>query len=396
MKISPPETKARKFPIIYTVTLVLSVLFIILGNRAAVGGRAVFGQTGDQPFFRAKVLSVLDPIRNDYEAAEMDFSTTVVPFKAKALSGVNRGKTVECQQQIDNMFALTIPIVQKGDTILVDAVTEEATGETTNIMYDYERTGPLLLLAFLFGLLVVLFGRKKGVDTVISLLLTMAAIFTVLIPAVMTGHNIYTWTMMVCAFIIIENLLLVQGASKKSLTAAAGCLGGVLAAGLIMLLTKGPMHITGLFDEESLYVAQLNPENPIDIKAVVFCMILIGSVGALMDVSMSIASALEEVQENSPGITRAKLMQSGFEIGKDMIGTMANTLILAYIGGSLSVIILMVAYSGNLSQIINKEMIAVEILNSLAGALSVVGAIILTSVICAMVYHRTSTKHPAA
>jgi uncharacterized membrane protein len=382
----------KKHRIVYALTLILSVVLVFVGNQIAMGGKQVFGVSNAQDFLRARVLEVLSVNKNTYDTTTSDTLTiTTITFDARLLTGDQKGKTVRCTQEIDNQFALQSPQVKQGDTVLLDRIDGEGEAGKSYLFFEFVRTTPLLILAVIFAGVVVLFGRKKGLDTIISFALTILAIFTVLVPAILTGHNIYLWSLMICVFIVLTNLLLVQGVSAKSFTAALGCVCGVIASGLLMLVMDKPMHITGLLDEESIFILQLNPSNPINIKATVFCMILIGSVGALMDVSMSIASALQEIREKEPQLPPAELMRSGFNIGKDMIGTMVNTLVLAYIGGAMSVILLMISYSANLTQMLNREQIAVEILQSLAGSLSVVIAIPLTSFICSIFYKRSAS-----
>jgi uncharacterized membrane protein len=377
-----PKANPKRI-VIYILTVFFSVLFIVVGNHIALGGKRLFDAQVDGEFIKAKVLQI---IREEKVDSGDGTATTTIYFKARALQGKNKGKTLDAQQEIDSMFALQLPRVQEDDLILLDIQLLENGQPDVAILYDYVRTGPLLLLAGLFALIVILFGRKKGFDTVLSLVITVLVIFLVLVPSVLTGHNIYLWSSVICVFIVLSNLLLVQGPSLKSVTAAIGCLGGFISAGLIMQLVKIPMHITGLMEEDSIEVLLLNPKNPIDIKATVFSMILVGSVGALMDVAMDIASALWEIREKEPNLPARDLMKSGFSIGKDLIGTMANTLVLAYISGSLSLILLYISYSANVTQIINKEVVAVEVLNSIAGSLAVVVAIIVTSVICSLLY----------
>ena len=126
-------------------------------------------------------------------------------------------------------------------------------------------------------------------------------------------------------------------------------------------------------------------------KGIIFAMIIIGALGAVMDVSMSISSSLFELKKKSPHISPRELMKSGFAIGGDMMGTMANTLVLAYIGSSLTCVLLYVSYNANLAQVINKEKIVAEILQALAGSMGMLMTLPLTSVICAMTYNRTVT-----
>ena len=129
-----------------------------------------------------------------------------------------------------------------------------------------------------------------------------------------------------------------------------------------------------------LYLYNLRKDNPIDLKAIIFAMIIVGAVGAVMDVAMSIASSLCEINEKSPDLPARELLKSGLTIGRDIMGTMANTLVLAYIGSALCCMLLMVTYSSNVSQILNREQIAVEILQALAGSIGILAALPLTAI----------------
>ena len=133
-----------------------------------------------------------------------------------------------------------------------------------------------------------------------------------------------------------------------------------------------------MVDDDSLHLYLLNEDRPIDLKAIIFSAIIIGAIGAIMDVSVSIASSLKELQDQVEHVSFGMLLKSGITIGKDMMGTMANTLILAYIGSSLSVTLLLVAYSNSLLTLFNREMIVVEILNALVGSFGILLTIPLT------------------
>ena len=209
----------------------------------------------------------------------------------------------------------------------------------------------------------------QGLKTVISLGFTCLSVFTVLIPAILNGHNIYLWSIVVCMFITVMTLSIISGFNVKAMCAGIGCVSGVLCAGLTVLISDKFLNMTGMLEEESVYLIQLYPDNPINLKAIIFAMIIVGAVGAVMDVSMSISSSLYELRLKSPHIRPAELMKSGFAIGRDMMGTMANTLVLAYIGSSLTSVLLLVAYNAGIEQVINKEMIVAEILQALAGSL---------------------------
>ena len=134
----------------------------------------------------------------------------------------------------------------------------------------------------------------------------------------------------------------------------------------------------------------LSTTSPIDLKAIIFAAITLGALGAIMDVAMSIASSLYELRTEAKNPGFKMLMHSGMEIGKDMMGTMSNTLVLAYIGSSLATVLLLIAYNNSLIELLNKEMIVVEILQTLVGSLAILFTIPLTSFVASVLYMRPS------
>lgn len=120
-------------------------------------------------------------------------------------------------------------------------------------------------------------------------------------------------------------------------------------SGLLTVVMDSIIRLTGWLEEDSINLYMLNPHGHIDLKAIIFASIIIGAIGAIMDVAMSVASALYELKVNLPNASAKDLYRSGITIGRDMMGTMANTLVLAYIGSSLSMTLLMIAYTSSLT-----------------------------------------------
>ena len=141
------------------------------------------------------------------------------------------------------------------------------------------------------------------------------------------------------------------------------------------------MKLTGYLNDETMYVSLLNEANPIDLKGIVFAAIVIGAMGATMDVAMDISSSLFEIHRKVPEISYSHLVQSGFTIGRDIMGTMANTLILAYIGSSLTTVLLYASYQASLSQLLNRELIIVELLQALSGSIGILCTIPISAFI---------------
>lgn len=319
--------------------------------------------------------------------------TTKIFFKAKILNGPHKGEVVSVHQNISPFLGDNSDPVKKGNKVIIsDEVINEyapkimfGNQEIKWHMETYSRSSYLIILAIVFFALILLFGRLKGVKTLISLVFTALAVFVVYIPAIVGGQNIYAWTIVTCAFITISTIILVYGYSKKTLATALGCIGGVLVAGLIALFMNQFLKLTGFLDENSTHVYIMN--SAIDLKAIIFGGILIGAEGAIMDVAIDISSSLNEVASKMEKPDFASIVKSGFNIGKDIMGTMTNTLILAYIGSSLATVIALSRSS--LMQVLDAEMITVEVLQALAGSIGILTTIPLTSVIAAWLYKYT-------
>lgn len=369
------------------ISVLASALLIFLAYLNIVGDGTIFKGTMEGETIRCRVIRVTD-VKTENISGENEFVT--VTFKAQALNTSLRGKTIDVVQEIDKTYAFSPKQVEQGDKILVESYVQN--GEMFYYFGDFVRITPLLWLLVVFCALVIVFSRMQGLKTVVSLGFTCLSVFAVLIPAILNGRNIYLWSIAVCVFITVMTLCIISGFNVKSLCAGIGCVCGVLCSGLIVLIMDKFLNMTGLLEEESIYLVQLYPESPINLKAIIFAMIIVGAVGAVMDVSMSISSSLYELRIKSPEIAPKELMKSGFTIGRDMMGTMANTLVLAYIGSSLTCVLLLVAYNANLEQVVNKEMIVAEILQALAGSMGMLLTLPLTSAVCALIYYNNPSK----
>lgn len=377
--------------IIRIATVAVSALLIIAAYAFVVGDGTIFKGNSDGETLRARVIRVNDVISTSVNG---ESEIVTVSFKAQVLDGERRGKTVDVIQEIDKTYAFSPRQVDQNDKILIEGYTEGS--ETLFYFGDYVRITPLIWLLVIFCVLIVAFSKMQGFKTIISLGFTCLAVFCVLIPAILNGHNIYFWSILVCVYITVMTLLIISGYNKKALCAGIGCVSGVMCSGLVVLISDKFLNMTGLLEEESVYLYQLYPDNPIDLKAIIFAMITVGALGAVMDVSMSISSALSELKIKSPDIRPKELMKSGFTIGRDMLGTMANTLVLAYIGSSLTSVLLLVAYNSSLGQVINKEMIIAEILQALAGSMGMLLTLPLTSAVCAAIYCKKEVNGDAS
>lgn len=378
----------KKDRLVYLLTIVLSAFYIFFGNKAATVHEIDFSDTSAMGTpIKTQVTKVVD--ENYASVIYPDYITDdrVILFEARIMSGYRKGEVVTAIQSIDSMYAVPPRQVSPGDKVILY---KNQNGNAPDIKYmfaEYHRIDFIIVLWLLFFVLLLFLGRRNGVNTLVSLVFTVLSIFYVFIPAVLNGGNIYSWSISTCIYIILMTLMIISGLSKKSLAAMIGCSSGVLVAGVITAIANKICYLTGLTTEDSMYLLFLNPENPIDLKAIIFAGIILGAVGAIMDVSMSLSSSLAEMKEQAGGMTAAQITRSGMVVGRDIMGTMANTLILAYIGSSLSVTLLLAAYNSSTPLLLfNTEMILVELLQAVAGSLGILLTIPLTSVVCGILY----------
>lgn len=333
---------------------------------------------------KAKVQSITDRYESSLSDGFSPFHQGVtIEFNAKILSGSNKGKIVVGVQNVDQDGPYSMREIKKGDKVLLSFFMDEE-GHHTWMMSEYIRTDFLIMLFLIFTVCVILFGRFKGITTIASLILTCLCIFQVLIPSILSGKNIYIWAVAVCLYIIFMTETLISNNNKKCITATLGCIAGSVTVGLMTLISDYFLQLTGILNEESVYLKYLIEGREIDLKAIIFASILIGAVGAIMDVSISISSALYELSLKAKDNSIRSLMTSGIAIGRDIMGTMANTLVLAYIGSSMALTVLLFAYSDSLLSLFNREIIVVEILNAIVGSFALLLTIPLTSFISAV------------
>lgn len=383
-----------KNKIIYILAIVLSLIYIFIGNRIAMkDNHFLENNKEDGVYEKAKVIKILEKSdsKEQVEGLE-DLDTSEIKFRAKFLRGNRKGEMTTAIQSLTPYMNKTVQEIKEGDEVILLEQQIDDDGSKVWYFVQFERIDSLIVLGIIFIGLLILFGKFKGINTIVSLIFTCLSIFIVFVPAILGGQNIYVWSIITCVFITIMTVIIVNGANKKSISTMLGCVGGVCVAGILTVIMDGIMKLTGFIDDNSIYLLYLNEENPIDIKAIIFGGIIIGAVGAIMDVAIDISSSLKEVASKMEKPDFASILKSGFTIGKDIMGTMTNTLILAYIGSSMAEVLLLIAQNGSLNILLNREMIIVEILQALVGSIGILFAIPLTSIIAAILYQHEDMK----
>lgn len=383
-EISAAKASPKK-KIIYLFSVAACIAVLVLTYFVITKGNG-FTDTLDTEYLRARVTKITGHYEDVGENGEVLSSD--VFFEAKIGSGAEKGTTVEASQNYSSYTPLNPREVAVGDKVVL----ARFAGTDNWVFIDYLRSDALLALLALFSLLILVYGRVKGLKTLLSLTLTVAAVAFVFFPAVLDGRNVSLWAVLVCLYIIVMTLIIVNGLSKMSIAASCGCIGGVLISLGLTALTDSFIKLSGNSDAHSIFLLYIG-KNGIDLRSLIYASIIIGSVGAVMDVAVDISAALKEISQKIGEPTPRELFRSGLNIGRDVIGTMSNTLVLAYIGGSMGTLILYIYNNGaSPLYLFNIEAIVVEILNTLVGSIGILMTLPLTAAICSVLYTHPSVR----
>ena len=258
-----------------------------------------------------------------------------------------------------------------------------ADNTVTDPTSDGAARGEQLLLA------TVLVGGKVGAKSLVGLAVTLACLFWILIPLLMKGAPTLLTTLLVCAYITVVTLTILGGFRRKTVCAMVGTLAGVALAMAFGLAAQALLQVDGLRLSDVEPLLQLRQTGtPIGLRGLLVAGVVISALGAVMDVAMSISSALSEVHAVAPERGWKDLVRSGMNIGRDMVGTMTNTLILAFLGSGLTLIIYLYSLGLDPHQLISSAYLATEAVSSIASSIGVILAVPLTAVFTALILDR--------
>lgn len=306
-------------------------------------------------------------------------------------SGVHEGEEFDAVNPSGSLFGMEN--CEVGSRVIAIVSTTEDNAVVT--VYSKDRTSAIYLFLLFFCLIICLIGGKKGIKAIASLGFTGICIIYLMFPLMYQGVSPIGITIVVVILSTLLTLWLLGGVSKKTVSAVIGTVSGVVAAALAAILFGKAAGITGynVSDIETLnYVAQ---NTHVKIGELLFAGIIIAALGATMDVGMSIASTIQELHERSPKLGTKELFVSGIRVGRDMMGTMANTLIFAYVGGALSTLVVNYAYNLSYNQLINSYVIGVEIMQGLSGTLGVVLTVPITAAAASVLIGHKKAKEEA-
>ena len=294
----------------------------------------------------------------------------------KVLSGKLKGQLIEGTSFAGYLYGADCTVGMK-----VIASISKYEDNASAAVYSYDRSNIIYIFVGLFLLMLWIIGGKKGFKSAIGLVFTFICIIYLFLPMLYKGYSPFLSAVIVIILITIVSLYLIDGITKKSISAMIGTIIGVIIAGICAAGFGYVAKISGynVSEVEELVFVANNTE--LKVGGILFSAILIASLGAVMDVSMSISSTLTEIYNHNKNIGRVELFKSGINVGRDMMGTMSNTLILAFTGGSINTLILNYAYALKHNQIINMYEIGIEIMQGVSGSIAIILSVPLVSII---------------
>ncbi|MDF2588346.1 MAG: YibE/F-like protein [Anaerocolumna sp.] len=317
-------------------------------------------------YYKAKVIEVnADTTVVDEKTEGVRKGSQVI--KIKLMNGPYQGDVVT----MDNYLSALYNIYAKNGSRIIVRATIYPEGPSYSV-YNYDRTPVLTGFVVLFMVSICIIGGKKGLMALLSLLLTLIAVVKILIPLLIQGFPAITTTIVLIVIVTIVSYILLDGINVKTISATSGTIIGVMLSGLLAYIVGLIGHVSGFQMEEAESLLLIAGEHGLKIRNLFVCGIFIASLGAIMDIAMSIASAIHELHEVNPSLNINQLFRSAMNIGKDAMGTMTNTLILAFTGSSLNLLLIIYSYGIPFSQLINTDIIAIEIIKGIAGSIGIV------------------------
>ena len=359
------------------ILLVLACLFTVFVIKRNDVEKTELVVRDGQTFEKAEVMEILQDNMQDNGTRVGEQRVRV-----RMLTGEKKGEELEITSSAGFLFGAACEV---GMQVIV---MQSVSGDTVVAsVYTQDREWAVYIFAALYLLALWVIGGWQGVKSSLGLIFTFFSMIFVYLPMIYRGFSPFWTAVFVCFITTLVTMYLIGGPTRKTVASTCGTVAGVVVAGISAQLFSLASGITGynVSDIESL-MTLWNTEG-IQVGGLLFSGLLISALGAVMDVAMSVSSSLQEIYNQNPSLTRFEIFKSGMHVGRDMMGTDSNTLILAFVGGSVSTLLLDYAYNLPYLQIINSNNIGIAVMQGLAGSFGVVLCVPLTVLICTALFY---------
>jgi uncharacterized membrane protein len=296
-------------------------------------------------------------------------------IKVEILKGRFAGQKFDIRNGVSRVYNIK---TKPGMTVVAGIYSDN--GKVTDVaVYSHKRDFVTYTLVVIFCIVVVIVGKMKGVKSLVALMFTGITVFYLMIPLIFRGMN-PIFAAIITGILTTSAMMFLIGDSKKKIySATLGAILGVITAGLISYAAGKLAHLSGLTMQDAENILYIAEKTSMKVEGLMFASILIACLGAIMDMAMSITSAIFEVHTANPKLSSHQLFNAGMNVGRDVIGTMSNTLILAFAGSSLTLLILITAAKMPYAQLANLDIINIELIQGLSGSIGIVLTVPITA-----------------
>jgi uncharacterized membrane protein len=358
-RIACYNNNMRKKSLLF-ITLLLAVILLPVFSVCA--------QDNQPQVFKAKVTTILQ----EQEIVREDGSkSTQQNLLVMGIEGEWKNKGIEITG-ISEIDVVSAGQYKVGDRVLVQMTKDENGNEVFNIQ-DFDRRGYLFWLAALFCVVVLVIGRKKGLRSLIALAISFIILIKFILPRILAGGNPLWWGLIGSFFILLVIIYFTEGWNKKSHIAVFSVFFSLLVILILSWIFTGLTRLSGMGSEETTFLIGLT-QTAINFKGLLLASILIGAVGVLDDVIVGQIEAVIQIKEANPNLPEAQVYKSAYKVGNTHLGAIVNTLFLTYAGASLPLLLLFAVHQEpfiSLSQVLNNELIATEIVRTLVGSIGI-------------------------
>lgn len=381
-----PSSLSRRLHVVAAGVFALVVVGAVLLWPDGSGGVDLAGLGFTNEFYDAEVQAV-DVRECD---GEPDPGTSV-PLCATVVVELLEGPHVGDVESFE-VYDLTLyPDLERGDVVVLSF--DPDAGEEFRYQYADQQRSPLLIgLAATFAVTVVLLGRLRGLMALVGLVLSLAVLLVFLLPALVEGSSPVLVAVVGAALIAYLALYLAHGFGAMTTVALLGTLASLVLVVVLSAVVVGLADLTGLVSEEASFIRV--GSSGLDFRGLVLAGIVIGALGAVDDMTVTQASAVWEIHGANPALGRRELYRSGLRIGRDHVASTVNTLVLAYAGASLPLLLLFVGSEQSLGTVANSEVVATEIIRTLVGSIGLVASVPLTTWLAAAVVAGRDRRRP--
>ena len=368
------------------ILCLIFLAFVCLFDWDSINSYEAYNTTSTT-YVRGRVVSVESEELEKYEYDEQLYLGEQ-ELLVTLLGGEKKGETIELTNYLTKIHSIK---VTEGSVIIVCVDAPESTDPYYTV-FGYDRSMPLILLIITFAAAMLLVGRLKGLRALLGVVYSLVLIMMFMLQAIYHGFQPVAVTLITVLITAGVSLLLLNGFGRRTAVGVLSTLCGVAVTALVFLVFSTLLHLSGynLNTIETLLLVEQS--TGMGIRWLLMAAVLVSALGAVMDVAVSLAASMEELMTVNPSIGAQQLFTSGMNIGRDIIGTMSNTLIMAYAGSALDTMLCLMVYGYSLLQLFSSDYLTIELTQGLCATMGVVLTVPVTAAISTMFFCRTGVS----